>query len=70
MTVFDQMQQCRETTKAGFQAAVMGLRYAFCSIDITGTGRLILVRAGDERGPLIGWREDYLGGSAFYVRPR
>lgn len=70
MTVFDQMQQCKETTKAGFQAAVMGLRYAFCSIDLTGTGRLILVRAGDEKGPLIGFREDYLDHSAFYVRPR
>ncbi len=70
MTVFDQMQQCRETTKAAFQAAVTGLRYAFCSIELTGAGRLVLVRAGDERGPLIGYREDYLGETSWYVRPR
>lgn len=70
MNVFDQMQQCCEATKAEFQAAVMGLRYVFCSIDLTGTGRLILVRAGDERGPIIGFREDYLDRSAYFIRPR
>lgn len=68
MTTFDQMQQCAQTTKAAFKATVMGLRYAFCSIQFTDGGRLILVRAGDDRGPLVGYREDYCGGSYFYVR--
>lgn len=70
MTTFDQMQQCCEATKAEFKAAVLGLRYVFCSIQLKGAGRLVLVRAGDEWGPLVGYREDYLGVTSWYVRPR
>jgi hypothetical protein len=67
MSISEQMWSCVPTSRAAFQAAVTGLRYAFCSITNTDGGRLVLVRKGDEFGPIVGYREDYCGGSYFYV---
>lgn len=70
MSITEQMWSCVPASRAAFQAAVTGLRYAFCSIQLTDGGRLILVRAGDEYGPLVGYREDHCGNSFFYVAGR
>lgn len=68
MLTFDQIQLCRETTRAAFQAAVMGLKRAFCSEIPTSGGRVLLVRDGDQNGPIIGFRDDYLETTTFYLR--
>lgn len=68
MSTFDQMQLCRATTRVAFQAAVMGLKRAFCAEVPTSGGRVLLVRNGDENGPIIGFRDDYLDTSTFYLR--
>lgn len=70
MPTFYQMSLCRETTRVAFQAAVMGLKRAFCAEVPTSGGRVLLVRDGDEHGPIVGFRDDYLGVSSWYVRPR
>ncbi len=67
MNTFDQLQQCHATTLAAFRASVMSLRSVFCSEVPTESGRLMLVRDG-ESGPLVGYREDYIGTTTFYLR--
>lgn len=69
MSLAEQMWNCVPVTRNAFMAAVNGLRYAFCAIELTDGGRLIVVRAGDEWGPLVGYREDYAGSTQFFVRP-
>lgn len=68
MSTYDQMNLCRQVDVTSFKAVVTGLRYAFVSEVPTDGGRVLLVRAGDDRGPLVGFRDDYLGNSAFYLR--
>lgn len=70
MSLAEQMWNCVPATRAAFQAAVTGLRYAFCSIELTDGGRLVVVRAGDEHGPLVGYREDYANETFFHVARR
>ena len=68
MTAYDYMMECKPVDRTTFKKVVLGLRYAFCSEIPTETGRLMLVRAGDERGTLVGYREDYQGNVHFYAR--
>lgn len=68
MTTFDQMQQCVAVTLAEFRAKVLGLRYAHVNEAPTEGGRVLFVHAGDRHGPLVAFRDDYLGNSTFYVR--
>ena len=68
MSTYDTMMQCKPVAMTQFKAMVLGLRYAFCAEVPTETGRLVLIRAGDDRGQLVGYREDYLDKTFFYVR--
>lgn len=71
MSIAEQMWNCVPTTLERFKAEVLALRHAFVEENVTSAGRLLIVRAGDARGPLIGYREDYLHNEAqFYVRPK
>ncbi len=68
MTTFDQMQQCSPVSLREFRAKILGLRYAHVQEAPTDGGRVLFVHAGDKHGPIVGFRDDYLGHSTFYLR--
>lgn len=68
MSTFEQMTLCRPVDRDVFMAAIAELRDHVSAEVPTEAGRLVLVRAGDDRGPLIGYRDEYLNQTAFYLR--
>ena len=68
MTTYDQMTMCKPVDRTAFMAAVTGLRYAFVSEVPTDGGRVLLVKSGDEHGNRVGFRDDYLSETTFYLR--
>ena len=68
MTTYDYLTDCHPVSRETFQAEVLGLPHVFASEIPTDGGRLMLIRCDDERGPVIGYREDYCGSVQFYIR--
>ena len=68
MSTFEQITLCRPVDRAAFMAAIGALRHIASAEVPTEAGRLVLVRAGDDRGPLVGYRDEYLDRTAFYLR--
>ena len=68
MTTYDYMTQCRVVPRETFQAVLLGLAHVYASEIPTESGRLMLIRCDSDRGPLVGYREDYCGMVQFYLQ--